>query len=103
MDDQTLIAANRIFLRFATDIDAKIRYGQRQRQTLKEALARGETPKGYRVDFINRTARDLFKFLADRALEFNIAYPQDRMNTDDFADILLTAMKLLQSKISGKR
>lgn len=103
MDDQTIINANRILLRFATDTEAKVRYGLRQRQELKEAVRRGETPTGYRVDFINKASRDMFTFLSQKAQEFNAAYPQDRMNTDDFSDILMTAHAILRSKTSGKR
>jgi hypothetical protein len=103
MDDQTLINANRILLRFVTDIEAKVRYGARMRQAMFDAMNRGEEPKGYRIDFINRTANQAIGWLAERAAEFNAKHPQDRISTDDFADILATAHARLRARTSGQR
>lgn len=103
MDEATMKNANRILLRFVTDQEGKVRYGLRQRQAYFEAMERGEEPKGYRVEFVSQTANQIFSWLAERAQEFNRQYPQDRLSTEDFKDILATAHARLVAKTSGRR
>lgn len=99
--DDTAKKANLILVRFVTDIETKIRYGQKQRQIMVEALEKGENPRGYRVDWISKTANQIIGFLGDRGAEFNNSFPQDRISTEDFADVLATAQARLRSKTSG--
>ena len=101
MDRKTVHAANEILLRFVTDVDAKLRYGAKMRQAIVDALDRGEDPKGYRWDFLNEASTGLFAWLAERAEEFDTAYPQDKISAQDLADILSLAQMKLKAKISG--
>lgn len=101
MDQKTIQAANEILLRFVTDVDAKLRFGAKMRQQIVDALDKGEDPKGYRWDFLNETSTNLFAWLAERAQEFDAAYPQDKVSAQDMADILALAQMKLKAKISG--
>lgn len=99
--DDTAKKANLILVRFVTDIETKVRYGQRQRNAMVEALNRGEDPRGYRVEWISKVANQVISLLGERGIEFNTAYPQDRISTEDFQDVLATAQARLRAKTSG--
>lgn len=103
MDEATMKNANRILLKFVADIDGKVKYGLRQRQAYFEALERGEEPNNYRIEFISKTANQAIGWLAERAVEFNRQFPQDRLSAEDFKDILATAHARLVAKTSGQR
>lgn len=103
MDDATLKNANEVLVRFVSDIDAKLRYGLRQRQAYFDAIERGEDPSNYRVNFISQTANEIFGWLAEKGREFAQRFPQDRLSTEDLKDILITAHARLVAKTSGQR
>lgn len=90
--------ANKILLRFIVDKDAKLRYGARLRAQTQEAIGRGESPTGYRVDWILKTVTEMFAWLAERAAEFNAAHPQDAISADDFSDVLATGQMRLRNR-----
>jgi len=98
MDDATAQNATRILIKFVSDVEAKVRYGLRQRQLYHEAVERGEEPKNYRSDFLNKMANDAIGWLAERAREFNATYPQDRLSIEDFKDVLITAHARLAAR-----
>jgi len=64
---------------------------------MQEAIGRGESPKGYRIDWILKTVSDLFALLGEKAAEFNAAHPQDAVSADDLSDVLATAQAKLKS------
>lgn len=103
MDEATMKNAQRILLKFVSDMDAKVRYGLRQRQAYFEAVERGEAPKTYRSEFISKLADQVFGWLAQRGEEFAQLYPQDRLSTEDLKDVLVTAHQRLVAKTSGRR
>lgn len=98
MDDATAQNATRILIRFVTDLEGKVRYGLRQRQLYHEAVERGEEPRDYRSDFLNKMANDIFGWLAQQGQAFSAQYPQDRLSVEDFKDVLITAHARLNSR-----
>ena len=100
MDDKTLKNANKILIKFITDIDAKVQYGLKQRKLMFEQIEKGIQPTGYRIDFINQSVREIFDLLLKRAKDFNEKHPQDRLSTEDFMDILATAQHRINIKVS---
>lgn len=96
--NETARNAHRILLRFITDKEAKLRYGARLRAMMQEAIGRGESPTGYRVDWILKTVTEMFAWLAVKAGEFNAAHPQDAISADDLSDVLSTAQMRLKNR-----
>lgn len=96
--NETARNANRILLKFITDKESKLRYGAKLRAEMQEAIGRGESPKGYRVDWILKTVTELFGWLGEKAAEFNAAHPQDAISADDFSDVLATAQMRLRNR-----
>ena len=103
MDEATMKNAQRILLRFVSDMDAKVRYGLARRAEYFEAVARGEDPKTYRSEFISKLADQVFGWLAKKGEEFAALYPQDRLSTEDLKDILITAHQRLVSRTAARR
>ena len=95
--EKTLVASVAIIHRFVTDVDAKLRFGIRVREALRVAMLRGEHPQSYRLDWLRKTAVDLFGFLGERARQFNDEFPQDHISRQDLLDVLNTAVNQLVS------
>ncbi len=100
MDEATIKNANQILIRFVSDLEAKVRYGLKQRQAYHEAVERGEEPRDYRSDFLNKMANEIFGWLGERGQEFSKLYPQDRLSVEDFKDVLITAHARLVARTS---
>jgi hypothetical protein len=95
--DESSQSAVAILLKYRTDVQARLEYGRRARQAMHKTISQGTEPTGYRPEWIKSTVRALFGFLASKSAEFNILWPQDRISSDDFADILNTAINKLKA------
>jgi len=100
MDDASK-NATRILYRFVTDKDSRLQYGSKLRAEMHEAIKRGEEPQGYRIEWIKSCVKDIFQLLGNKAAEFNVLYPQDRISNMDMHDVLVTAVAKLRN--SGKQ
>jgi len=90
--------ASEVLFKLVTDIETKLRWGQIQRENIKAIIKSGKVPRGYRVDWLDATARGLIRFLRERAEEFNFMFPHDRCSTDDFVDALSSAILRLRGR-----
>ncbi len=92
IDDRTLDNAIDVLRRFVGDNEAKLRYGLKQREMIRQAIARGERPNHYRYEWLLLTVKDLFAFLGERCQKFNEDHPADRCSQQDLYDVLNTAL-----------
>jgi hypothetical protein len=92
IDDRTLDNAIDVLRRLVSDNDSKLRYGIRQREMIRQQIARGERPNHYRYEWLLATVKDLFEFLGDRCQKFNEDFPQDRCSQQDLYDVLNSAL-----------
>lgn len=96
--DEVGINANAILLKLITDKEARLRYGMKKRAEMIAAVQRGEEPTGYRAEWLKETVRAVFRLMASQAAMFNTVHPRDRISTNDFIDVLNTAIgKLLKA------
>lgn len=71
----------------ATD-EERLAYGQVMRQEISDMLKRGQTPAGYRWDWLVASSKQLMELLQMMADDFNKAHPHDMASTLDILDIL---------------
>lgn len=90
-----------IFVRTKMNEQAKYRKGQGIREIIFQKLALGEEVEGYRIDFLRNSVNRLFHFMEEIGTEFNKKYPEDRFTTNDFGDILATALNCLNNLDDG--
>ena len=79
----------------AIDDQARLKRGLQLRDEMHAAIARGEEPRGYRVDWLERSVQRVIQVVLGCGEEFNTLYNDDKASQADFADILLTAMQRL--------
>lgn len=83
-------AARTIDRWFAAD-HLRDRYGQAARAATLKKMEAGETPTGYRIDWLKKVSKDLVKVLANAKIEFDRQFPWDRCQGEDLGDALATA------------
>lgn len=76
---------------------AKLKHGSELRDEIHEALASGVEPNHYRVEWIKDSVVQIFGQLEEIAREFNRNHPEDRCSTEDYNDILASALATLRS------
>lgn len=102
IDDATLDNAIDVLRRFVGDNEAKLRYGMKQREAIRQQIAKGERPNHYRYEWLLVTVKDLFAFLGDRMEKFNQDYPADRISAQDLYDVLNTALTRVREGLGKK-
>lgn len=85
----------RVFTKVAIDDQTRIKNGMALREEMHRAIARGEEPKGYRVEWAVRSVQRVIKTLEACAEELRTLHADDAASTLDFADILTTARRRL--------
>lgn len=97
MDDRTKKAhfAHKVFLALSSSTDSRLMTGLMARQKMREQLDRGESPTGYRAEWLKTTAKRVIVGLAAAAKEFNAEYTNDMISIHDLADVLSTALAML--------
>lgn len=83
--------------------DEALQNGTKLRNRLAQQIQLGETPTGYRYDFLVNSAYRLIDELGNIARDFNDAHPDDRCSTIDFCDILATATEIIKQNSEKKR
>ena len=94
-EDQ-LRAVAAILREVRTSMAAKLRWGERVREELRAAEARGEKVTGYRPDWVVQSRRRVLELLQECAKEFNATYPHDCISVADYQDVLLGVSRALQ-------
>lgn len=98
MDPLQIRFANEVLHTLVTAHKARLANSIQRRNTVMEAINRGEEPSGYRVDFLRASAKRILVELAEIAREFNAEYPDDRCTAQDFIDILGTTTLWIKKK-----
>jgi hypothetical protein len=80
--------AKKVFETVAIDDQQRLKRGLQLREEMHAAIERGEDPKGYRVDWLQRTTSRVMQAITGSAEEFNALYHDDRISVADFADVL---------------
>ncbi len=79
--------------------ERRLRNAMAMRKTIGEALARGEDPVHYRLDFIRSSVLRVNDALAECARQFDEEHPDDRCSAADFIDILATTRHRMESAL----
>ena len=87
--------ANQAFIRLHNGLQARLTRGLADRRRIVEALARGETPEGPRVDWIRNTAVAVMTLLGQKAHDYNQANPGDRCSCTDLEDCINYCLELM--------
>jgi hypothetical protein len=95
MTDQEV---TQVFIELINDSNRRLKHGLKLRQEIADALDRGETPTGYRVDLLRLGAVALVNKLEEIGKQFNKDHPNDQFSLGDVLDILATATALVQKK-----
>src|SRR4051812_5464562 len=81
---------SQVLFAITTNEQEALSRGLRDRQRISEALGRGETPMGHRVDWLHKTAQALNATLMEAARQFNTKHPGDQISVHDLVDALAT-------------
>lgn len=82
-----------------TEKQDRLTQGMIRRQAMHDQIKRGETPVGYRPDWIKSQARELVRALATAAEEFDLAHPDDKASVSDLMDILATTIGMFKKSV----
>jgi hypothetical protein len=91
------VNANNILIQVVTNNEIKLNYGYRLRQEIKTAVDKKERAAGYRAEWLNCAIRDIISCLSVISEQFNKRYPQDRVSSHDFVDILLSSIARIKA------
>jgi hypothetical protein len=86
------------FVAMKNNVKARLKTGADERDKMAASIEKGETVKGYRMEFHVGTSKKLFELLATEARAFNLKYPEDRISVQDMLDVLLSAGARLAGK-----
>lgn len=93
--------AVQVMKKFAENQELKLARGARLRSELREAIKRGQAPKGYRADWLRDSGYQLLRVLSKIANKFDREHPDDRASVSDLMDILNTAQFLLKKQLKS--
>jgi len=105
LSDPQLQAIADYLLQVVTDPGVKLRWGARLREEIRQQLSKGQTPTGYRVNWLRETGMELIDTLQRQAQTFNDRYRHDRISVSDMCDALTTTLAQLKAaseKADGK-
>lgn len=88
LEKATLVA--RILAAYVEDTERKIAYGLASRRAALKQIKAGQTPTGYRAEWIRTTAQRVLKVLEDASDEFNVQFSWDKVSVADLGDVLAT-------------
>jgi hypothetical protein len=81
----------------------KLSNGAKLRNEMYDQIKRGETPTGYRAEWVKDSARKVVNLLAEIAADFNKRFPEDRCSANDFIDILSTVKAWIKKAAEKKK
>lgn len=79
-----------------TSQEVKLRYGSMKRQELREQLAKGEDPTGYRAEWLRERRNEIVKQLGQFAKDFNAQYPHDCCSLQDLKDVVVSVLNYIE-------
>lgn len=79
----------------------RLKTGEALRGRLQSALARGEDPNHYRLEWIRSGVLRINNTLLKLAEEFNAAHPDDRCSVQDLGDVLASTLATLKRHAGG--
>jgi hypothetical protein len=94
--------AAEIIYRYVTEKETRLARGLRLREAMRQQLERGETPTGYRADWLRAAVTKVINTLVEEADGFNRVYADDLISAHDLVDVLVTARSRLMKKIKGE-
>lgn len=98
---RTVDFAINTILDYVRDKDRRLRVSAEIRTTLGDALARGETPVHYRIDWLRASSERVNDLLQQLALEFNQAHPADMCSVADLMDVLHNSLHRIKRAVSS--
>lgn len=87
--------ASKVFQKLLAESKDRLAKAQQLRSALQAQLEAGQTPTGYRADFLDEASHIIVEQLCVVAQSFNDAHPDDMCTTADLLDILATARNKL--------
>lgn len=87
-----------VFVKLVTSGIEDMRRGLQLRKDMHESLKRGETPDGYRYQWIKISAQLVINLLHEIAIDFNTKHSGDQVSDFDLLDILATTDAAIQSR-----
>ena len=84
-----------VLTRLGWDDQTRLKTGLNLRKEMHAAQERGETPTGYRADWIKNTVKAIIHLLAESGDCFNLLHPDDKASLMDYGDILQTVQSNL--------
>ncbi len=100
-DPRTIDFAASTILDFVRDKDRRLRTGVELREALGKALARGEEPFHYRIDWLRESSNRVTDLLQTLASEFNQAHPADMCSATDLVDVLATTLGRIKKSVGS--
>jgi hypothetical protein len=98
-DQEKATFATTVFESMLTEKLDRLKHGAILRQTMFDTIQRGETPKGYRADWLRKQAAHLNSALGEIARKFDAEHPDDKCSVQDLLDILATTTDLYRTKV----
>lgn len=98
MDPLQIKFANEVLYNLLTTQKKRLENSVQKRNALMASIDRGETPTGYRADFLRESAQRILIELGAIARDFNAAHPDDRCTAQDFVDVLNTTILWIKKK-----
>ena len=81
---------------------SKLMNGMLLRKEIRDALDRGEVPKGYRVDWLGESSHRIMGLLTQISMEFNDEHKDDAISVHDLLDVLTYTMYVLKRELGEK-
>lgn len=87
-EEEQIAYTQLVFRTVSVDDQARLKRGMQLREEMHAAMARGEDPEGYRVDWLKRTSDRIIKVLIGSSEEFNAIYADDKISLGDLSDVI---------------
>lgn len=88
--------ASVVFQALVTEKMDRLDRGVMLRQQMFDMIQRGETPTGYRAEWLRAQAMKVVEVLTEMAKAFDDKYPDDKCSVSDLTDILATTQGLFR-------
>jgi len=87
----------RVFLKVKEN-DQRLAKGFALRKQMIKALKEGQTPTGYRPEWIKKSSQKVIQLLKSIAYDFNFQHEDDKTSVLDMVDILNSAVSYLKKR-----
>lgn len=94
--NQNLKDTVRFFYKLIASQKSRLEYGSHDRKRIRAQIDANQKPTGYRVDWILKSSNEIIILLGQLAKDFNNMYPEDKISSDDYSDVLSTAINKIK-------